>query len=208
MPDFTRNETDESASGRVALGDYSPRAPTDPDVRTLAHPVPQPTDLLSTSMWSPRLFDRLTLTCLRTSMCSTCFPRSSLLADASLSSTGSSRASSPASTVLSKRYDFLLLISPHFVSFAWRYLGCTRCVRSLTDECTVKAWSWYPGISIRMLPRKQQDLPSSWGISIVCLHMFQTDAGRTVRTLPLRCGSVAPGPPGAKAPTIRSFDAQ
>ncbi len=54
----------EGAEGRVALGDYSPRAPTDPDVRTLAHPVPQPTDLLSTSMGSPLLFDRLTLTCL------------------------------------------------------------------------------------------------------------------------------------------------
>jgi len=56
-------------------------------------------------------------------MCPTCFPQSSLPADASLSSTGSSGASSPASTVLSKRYDFLLPISPHFVSFAWRYLG-------------------------------------------------------------------------------------
>ena len=31
------------AAGRVALGSYPPRAPTDPDVRTLAHPVPQPT---------------------------------------------------------------------------------------------------------------------------------------------------------------------
>ena len=40
-------------------------------------------------------------------MCSTCFPRPSLLVDASLSSTGSSGASSPASTVLSKRYDIL-----------------------------------------------------------------------------------------------------
>ncbi len=40
-------------------------------------------------------------------MCSTCFPRSILLADASLSSTGSSEASSPTSTVLSKRYDIL-----------------------------------------------------------------------------------------------------
>ena len=29
--------------GRVALGSYPPKAPTDPDVRTLAHPVPQPT---------------------------------------------------------------------------------------------------------------------------------------------------------------------
>ena len=25
-------------------------------------------------------------------------------------------------------------ISPHFVSFAWRYLGCTRCFRSQADE--------------------------------------------------------------------------
>ncbi len=29
--------------GRVALGSYPPRAPTDPDVHALAHPVPRPT---------------------------------------------------------------------------------------------------------------------------------------------------------------------
>ena len=56
-------------------------------------------------------------------MCSACFPRSSLPADASLPSPGSSGASSPASTVLSKRYDFLPPIPPHFVAFAWRYLS-------------------------------------------------------------------------------------
>jgi hypothetical protein len=56
-------------------------------------------------------------------MCSTCFPRPSLPTDASLSSTGSSGASSPASSVLSKRYDFLPLIPPRFVAFAWRYLS-------------------------------------------------------------------------------------
>ena len=55
-------------------------------------------------------------------MGSTCFPRSSLPADASLPSTGSSEASSPASTVLSKRYDFLPPIPPHFVAVDWRYL--------------------------------------------------------------------------------------
>ncbi len=59
-------------------------------------------------------------------MCSACFPRSSLSTDASLPSTGSSGASSPASTVLSRRYDLLPPVPPHFVSFAWRYLGCTR----------------------------------------------------------------------------------
>jgi hypothetical protein len=56
-------------------------------------------------------------------MCSTCFPRSGLPADASLPSTGSSEANSPASAVLSKRYDFLPPVPPHFVAFAWRYLS-------------------------------------------------------------------------------------
>src|SRR6476646_10653514 len=54
-------------------------------------------------------------------MCSACFPRSSRPTDASLPSTGSSGASSPASTVLSRRYDFLPPIPPRFVAFAWRY---------------------------------------------------------------------------------------
>jgi hypothetical protein len=56
-------------------------------------------------------------------MCSACFPRSDRPADASLPSTGSSEASSPASAVLSRRYDFLPPIPPHFVAFAWRYLA-------------------------------------------------------------------------------------
>jgi len=37
------------------------------------------------------------------------------------------------------------------------------------------------------------DLPSSWEISIVRMHMFQSDSGRTVGTRPLRCNSVALG---------------
>jgi len=55
-------------------------------------------------------------------MCSACFPRSSLPTDASLPSTGSSGASSPASAVLSRRYDLLPPVPPHFVAFVWRYL--------------------------------------------------------------------------------------
>ena len=38
-----------------------PRAPTDPDVHTLAHPVPRPT--VSPSARSPRLSNRVTVTC-------------------------------------------------------------------------------------------------------------------------------------------------
>jgi hypothetical protein len=56
-------------------------------------------------------------------MGSACFPRSDRPADASLPSTGSSGASSPASTVLTRRYDFLPPVPPHFVSFVWRYLA-------------------------------------------------------------------------------------
>jgi hypothetical protein len=98
------------------------RAPTDPDVRALTHPVLQPTDLPS-QKGSPRLAERVTWTGSGASMCSTCCPHSGLPADASLPSTGSSGASSPASTVVSKRYDFLPPIPPHFVAFVWRYLS-------------------------------------------------------------------------------------
>jgi hypothetical protein len=45
-------------------------------------------------------------------------------------------------------------------------------------------------------------LPSSWGTTIVRLHMFQSDAGRTACTRPLQCSSVALERPSAKAPTI------
>ena len=72
---------------------------------------------------SPWLSERVLWTGCGTSMCSTCFPRPGLPADASLPSPGSSGASSPASAVLSKRYDFLPPIPPHFVAFAWRYLS-------------------------------------------------------------------------------------
>ncbi len=52
-----------------------------------------------------------------------------------------------------------------------------------------------------MLPRKRQELPSSWGTPIVRLHMFHSDAGRTAYTRPLRCNSVALGNRKSKAPT-------
>ncbi len=51
-------------------------------------------------------------------------------------------------------------------------------------------------------------LSSSWGTTIVRLHMFQSDAGRTACTRPWQCSSVALERPSAKAPTIWSFDAQ
>ena len=88
-------------------------------------------------------------------MCSACFPRLSLPADASLSSTGSSEASSPASTVLSRRYDFLPPFSPRFVAFAWQYHGSIRLLSYLPPPPNAerRAWSWSPGIPIRIFFR-------------------------------------------------------
>ena len=62
-------------------------------------------------------------------------------------------------------------------------------VRSSADECAAEAWSWSPGISGREFPRRRQDLPSSWGISIVRLHVF----------LPTPAGLLAPDHYGAAA---------
>ena len=98
-----------------------PSAPTDPDVLALEHPVPQPAD--SPPPKGPRGYPSESRgQADRTSMGSACCPRSSLPTDASLPSTGSSGASSPASAVLSRRYDSLPPIPPHFVAFVWRYL--------------------------------------------------------------------------------------
>src|SRR5262245_39555576 len=104
------------ASGRVALavtrqGSLRP-------VRARIRAYGSSADRFATPEGSPWLFGRVLWTCVRTSMCSACFPRSSLPADASLPFTGSSGASSPASSVLSKRYDFLPSIPPHLVAFA------------------------------------------------------------------------------------------
>ena len=96
-------------------------------------------------------------------MCSTWFPRSSLSADASLPSAGSSGASSPASTVPSKRYDFLPPVPPRFVAFAWRYLGVTRLVRSAAGECAAAAWSWSPGSSGRDIAEETTGSPKFLG---------------------------------------------
>ncbi len=41
---------------------------------------------------------------------------------------------SPASSILSRHYEFLPPLPPRFVSFAWWYPGCTRCVRSSAAE--------------------------------------------------------------------------
>ena len=133
-------------------------------------------------------------------MCSTCFPRSVLSADASLPFTGSSGASSPASTVLSQRCDFLPSIPPRFVAFAWRYLGCTRSFRSSADECAAKAWSWSPGGSSREDAEETTGSPKFLG-NPNCPFAHVPHRRRQDRdTRPLRCRDMALGHRTAKAP--------
>ena len=122
-------------------------------------------------------------------MCSTCCPRLSLPADASLPSAGSSGASSPASMVLSRRYDSL----PPSRRTSFPSLGGTSAALALFAPRRPSAPP-RPGVGRPVspagnLPRKRQDLPSSWGISIVRLHMF----------LPTPAGLLAPDHYGVAA---------
>ncbi len=60
-------------------------------------------------------------------------------------------ARSPASSVLSRHYDTLPPIPPHFVAFAWRYHRSNRLGSSLPTPPTAgrRAWGWSPGIPCR-----------------------------------------------------------
>ena len=108
-----------------------------------------------------------------------------------------------------ERYDFLPPIPPRFVSFAWRYLGCHSFVSLLGGRVHRRGLELVdPVAPAGILPRRRQDLPSSWGISIVRLHMFLPTPAGLLAPDPLRCSSVALGPPSAKAPTIGLSDAQ
>ena len=123
-------------------------------------------------------------------MCSTCCPRSILVADASLSSTGSSRASSPASTVLSKRYDIL----PPSRRTSFPSLGDTSVALVDFVLCQTSALS-EPGVDNPVSPAgncrgaKSRTLPSSWGTSMsVCTCSNPTPAGLLA---PDHCGATA-----------------
>ena len=108
---------------------------------------------------------------------------------------------SPASAVLSRRYDFPSSVPPRFVAFAWRYLGRTRLssllggrVRRRGRELVTRYLQ--PGIS-----EETTGSPKFLGNLHCPFAHVLADAGRTAHTRPLRCSSAAPGPPGAKAPT-------
>jgi hypothetical protein len=134
-------------------------------------------------------------------MCLACFPRSSLPTDASRLSTGSSGASSPASSVLSRRYDFLPSIPPHFVAFAWRYLRVHSFFSLLGGRVHrrgLELLARYLQPGTRRGNDRISQVPGEPQVSV--RHVPSTPAG-LLATRPLRCRSVAPGVRTAKAPT-------
>ncbi len=155
----------------MALGDYSPRAPTDPDVRTLAHPVPRPTGSPSAmvpaaiqssdgDMWiEPRCTRHVSLdwVCRPTLR----FPpqgppeRVPLLQRYYQSVTTSCRPSRRTSLPSFGGTSVAL------VAFAPRRTSAPSRP-GVVD----------PVSPAGILPRKRQELPSSWGTPIVRLHMF------------------------------------
>jgi hypothetical protein len=147
------------------------RAPTDPDVHTLAHPVPRPTGSPSTMvpeairpsygnmLIEPRCVRHVSLdwVCRPTLR----FPpqgpprRVPLLQRYYQSATTSCRPS--------RRTSFPSLggTSVPLVAFAPR-----------RTSAPPRPGVGHPVAPAGMLPRKRQDLPSSWGTPIVRLHMF------------------------------------
>ena len=184
----------------MAVGRYRPTAPTDPYVPTLEHTVPRPTgspsamvpvairssdgDMLTEPQCARHVsLDRICRPTLR-------FPpqgppgRVPLLQRYYQSATTSCRPSRRTS----------------FPSLGGTSVALARFAPRRTSAPS------RPGVGNPVSPagkltRKRQELPSSWGTPIVRLHMIQSDSGRTARTRPLRCSSVALGTTKAKAPT-------
>ena len=188
------------------MGGYPPMAPTDPDVLTLEHPVPQVTPSLRRrhdAAANPSLAIRWRFgDTKREFNASQVFLANDVVTRCLASHPpGPCGSSSPASSVISRHCDFLPPIAPRFVAFAWRYLGRTRLSSLLGGRVRRRGLELVtrylrPGIS-----EETTGSPKFLGnLSCPFAHVL-ADAGRTARTRPLRCSSVAPGPPGAKAPT-------
>ena len=100
---------------------------------------------------------------------------------------------SPASQVLSRRYDILPPVPPHFVAFVWRYLR-VHSFFSLPDGRVRRRGLELVTRYLRPGCRKGNDrisqVPGEPRLSVCTCSV---DAGRTADTRPLRCSSVALG---------------
>jgi hypothetical protein len=110
---------------------------------------------------------------------------------------------SPASTVLSGRYDSLPPVPPHFVSFAWRYHGCA-CVRFSQRSRRRTAGQ---GLLCPTTPKSLNNMETTGSPTFPgnpnCAYALFFDPGRTTCIRPLRCSSTAPAQTTTRAPTLR-----
>ena len=181
-------------------GQLPPRAPTDPDVRALAHPVPRPTGSPSTmvpeAIRSSYGDMRKNLDVFNMS------PQSSLPADVSLPSTGSSGASSPCFHGTIKT---LRLPAAHSTALCCLRLAVPR-LHSLISLLGGQVPPPRPGVGNPAtpsgnLPRRRQDLQSSWTTQSSVCACSSTPAGLPAPDQ-LTSGSMAPAMTKRKAPTI------
>ena len=183
--------------GRVALGGFPPRAPTDPYVDTLDHTVPQVTPSLRQRHYAaanPSFAIRWRYgDTTREFNASHVFPANGVVTRCLASHPPGPRgSSSPASSVLSRHCDFLPPIPPRFVSFTWRYHG-------ITHRFAPAAAAWGnvgPGVGHPVSPSGNSSVettgsPKFLGNPDSRLHMFSDPAGRCVPDH-LRNARVAP----------------
>ena len=87
-------------------------------------------------------------------------------------------SSSPNSTVLSTRYDFLPPIPPHFVAFAWRYQGNTRGFAPAAAECCDVG----PGVGHPVSPAGNSSMETTGSptfLGNLCAYALLFDPGGT-----------------------------
>ena len=190
----------------MALGDRSPRAPTDPDVRALAHPVLQPADSPSEAVPEAIRSSNVDM-------------GSSLDVLGMFPSIGSAdRRFASLHRVL--RGEFPCFISTiKALRLPAAHLAALRFLRLAIPRC--HSFCSFPGGRVGRrglelvtrclrpgLPRKQPDLPSSWGTSIIRLPCSKLTPAGLLAPDRSQCRSMAPDHRTAEAPTIGSFGAQ
>jgi hypothetical protein len=190
----------------VALGSCPPRAPTDPDVRALAHPVLQPADSPSTAV-----------------------PKAIRSSDVDMGSSLDVLGMFPSIGSAGRRFASLhRVLRGEFPCFSSTIkalrlpvarLAALRFLRLAIPRChslfsLLSGRVDRPGLelvtrSLRPgLPRKQPDLPSSWGTSMIRLPCSTPTPAGLLAPDRSQCRSMAPGHRTAEAPTIGSFGAQ
>jgi hypothetical protein len=166
----------------VALGSYPPRAPTDPDVRALAHPVPRPTG--SPSARVPEAIQ---------SSCGDMLTNLDVF-DMFPSIESADRRFASLHRVLRGEFPCfdgtikaLRLPAAHPTALRFLRLAVPR-LYSLCSLLDGRVRPPRPGVVHPVapagnLPRRRQDLPSSWRTPMIRLRMF-FDSGRTACTRP------------------------